>query len=41
MSGGNPNYKYNYTDYPNYSLPSVNVNPREWIKVNIYTGVNS
>ena len=24
-----------------YSLPSVNVNPREWIKVNIYRGVNS
>jgi hypothetical protein len=26
---------------PPYSLPSINVNPREWIKVNIYRGVNS
>ena len=25
----------------NYSLPSINVNPREWIKVNIYRGVNN
>ena len=24
-----------------YSLPSINVNPREWIEVNIYRGVNS
>ena len=24
-----------------YSLPSINVNPREWIKVNIYNGVNN
>ena len=24
-----------------YSLPSINVNPWEWIKVNIYRGVNS
>ena len=24
-----------------YSLPSINVNPREWIKVNIYRGVNT
>ena len=24
-----------------YSLPSMNVNPREWIKVSIYRGVNS
>jgi hypothetical protein len=24
-----------------YSLPSINVYPREWIKVNIYRGVNS
>jgi hypothetical protein len=24
-----------------YSLPSINVNPREWIKVNIYRGVKS
>ena len=24
-----------------YSLPSINVNPREWIKVNIYRGVNN
>ena len=24
-----------------YSLPSINVNPREWIKINIYRGVNS
>ena len=24
-----------------YSLPSINVNSREWIKVNIYRGVNS
>ena len=24
-----------------YSLPSINVNPLEWIKVNIYRGVNS
>ena len=24
----------------NYSLPSIYVNPREWIKVNIYRGVN-
>ena len=24
-----------------YSLPSINVNPRGWIKVNIYRGVNS
>ena len=24
-----------------YSLPSINVNPREWIKVNIYRGVHS
>jgi hypothetical protein len=24
-----------------YSPPSINVNPREWIKVNIYRGVNS
>ena len=23
------------------SLPSINVNPREWIKVNIYRGVNN
>ena len=23
------------------SLPSINVNPREWIEVNIYRGVNS
>ena len=23
-----------------YSLPSINVNPWEWIKVNIYRGVN-
>ena len=22
-----------------YSLPCINVNPREWIKVNIYRGV--
>ena len=24
-----------------YNLPSINVNPREWIKVNIYRGVNN
>ena len=24
-----------------YSLPSINVNPREWIEVNIYRGVNN
>jgi hypothetical protein len=24
-----------------YSLPSINVNPRECIKVNIYRGVNN
>jgi hypothetical protein len=24
-----------------YSLPSINVNPREWIKVNIYRGGNN
>jgi hypothetical protein len=24
-----------------YSLPSINVNPQDWIKVNIYRGVNS
>ena len=24
-----------------YSLPSINVNPREWIKVNNYKGVNN
>ena len=24
-----------------YSLPSITVNPQEWIKVNIYRGVNS
>ena len=24
-----------------YSLPSKNVNPWEWIKVNIYRGVNN
>ena len=24
-----------------YSLPSINVNPWEWIKVNVYRGVNS
>ena len=24
-----------------YSLPSMNVNPREWIKDHIYEGVNS
>ena len=24
-----------------YSLPSTNVYPREWIKVNIYRGVNN
>ena len=36
---------YPFTHLPfrvlTYSLPSVNVNPREWIKVNIYRGVNS
>ena len=26
---------------PLYSLPSINVNPREWIKVHIYRGVNN
>ena len=26
---------------PSYNLPSINVNPREWIKVNIYRGVNN
>ena len=25
---------------PTYSLPSINANPWEWIKVNIYRGVN-
>ena len=29
------------TKVPYYSLPSINVNPGEWIKVNIYRGVNS
>ena len=24
-----------------YSLPSINVKPREWIKVNFYRGVNN
>ena len=24
-----------------YSLPSINVNPREWIKVDIYRSVNN
>ena len=24
-----------------YNLLSINVNPREWIKVNIYKGVNN
>ena len=33
--GGKPNFSNHY------SLPSINVNPREWIKVNIYRGVNS
>ena len=27
--------------YLTYSLPSINVNPREWIKFNIYRGVNN
>jgi len=33
--------KAQYLWQPCYSLPSINVNPREWIKVNIYRGVNN
>ena len=29
------------SQWSGYSLPSINVNPREWIKVIIYRGVNS
>jgi hypothetical protein len=34
-------YKGAPSNQLDYSLPSMNVNPREWIKVNIYRGVNS
>ena len=33
-------FKWKCQNY-NYSLPSINVNPQEWIKVNIYKGVNN
>ena len=32
---------YLMENWTEYSLPSINVNPREWIKVNIYRGVNT
>jgi hypothetical protein len=34
-------YIVTYITIPKYSLPSINVNPQEWIKVNIYRGVNN
>ena len=36
-----PSANLDYGEEVHYSLPSINVNPREWIKVNIYRGVNS
>ena len=40
LPAGDPVIPYDiYID--KYSLPSINVNPRECIKVNIYRGVNS
>ena len=36
-----PRLRKNVWNDDSYSLPSMNVNPREWIKVSIYRGVNS